>query len=219
MSHSTHVGFTRPSIAGSPTNKVITVSKFGGLRGASANASRVILEDIALHARGVGQNPHSLSDLGSAGISRAQHSPFRIVPQRGQVSEYDSEPPRSEYWRVFHECESRSYLANNPSHLRPETRSCTVESFAFPGCADVLAGEPAGNDVNASAPWLAVEGAHIIPDGELGKVSVSLPGKEHSPRVVSKFDSADGTVPEDEVSEDAAACPGKKVQASKFSSR
>ena len=29
---------------------------------------------------------------------RPQHSPFRIEPQRGQVSENFSEPPRSEGW-------------------------------------------------------------------------------------------------------------------------
>ena len=51
----------------------------------------------------------------------AQHSPARIIPQRGQVSENSSKPARSEDWGVFHEDEARSHLANDARHVRPHS--------------------------------------------------------------------------------------------------
>lgn len=57
--------------------------------------------------------------MGSAGMVRSEHSPFRIVPQRGQVPENNVKSPRSEYWAVLHEHVARSYLANDPRHVFP----------------------------------------------------------------------------------------------------
>ena len=49
-------------------------------------------------ARGVGQNPDPVPPVRSAGMVRAQHSPPRIIPHLGQVSENSSKPPKSEHW-------------------------------------------------------------------------------------------------------------------------
>ena len=139
----------------------------------------------------------------------SQHSPSSIEPQRGQVSENDSQPPRSEHWGVFHEHESRSYLANHSGHLAPESRSFTVDPRALARAGDVLTGKPTRDDVNAPPPRSPVEGAHVIPDREAGEDAVTLPGEQHATAVGIKLDSADGYVSEQEISEDSATGSGE----------
>jgi hypothetical protein len=126
-------------------------------------------------AVGVGSNPDAFSIVGSSGVVRSKHSPSRIKPHLGQVSENSSESSRSEYWAVFHEDESRSYFANNPPHLTPQSASLAVEPPPFPCGADVLARKAARNHVNNSLPWRSVEGANITPNGEWWKVPFILP--------------------------------------------
>jgi hypothetical protein len=125
----------------------------------------------------VGKNPDPFADMWGSHVSRSQHSPFRIEPQRGQVSEYSSKPSTSEHWGVLHERESRSYLANNPSHFRPEPTSLAVESIPSAGNADVLAWEASRNDINNASPWSAVKGSHVIPNRERRECSVVLSGQ------------------------------------------
>jgi len=144
-----------------------------------------------------------------SGVCRSQHSPPRIEPHRGQVSENPAKPPRSEHWRVLHEDESRSYFTNDSGHLAPEAGAFAVDACALAGAADVLTGEPACDDVDSTPPRSPVEGAHVVPDGEAGEVSVSLAGEEDASAVGIKFDSADGTMAEEEVCEDASTGPGE----------
>jgi hypothetical protein len=101
------------------------------------------------------------------------------------------------------------YLANDPGHFGPQSASFSVEAVTFSGNADILAGEASGDDVNASAPGNAVEGAHIVPDGELGEHSVPLSGKEYAAWVGSKLNSADGAPSKDVSAQDASSCPCK----------
>ena len=50
-------------------------------------------------ADGVGShNPDPVSTVRCAGMSSSQHSPSRIKPHLGQVSENSMKPPRSEHW-------------------------------------------------------------------------------------------------------------------------
>jgi hypothetical protein len=51
--------------------------------------------------------------MNSAGFVRAQHTPFRIEPQCGQVSKDCPESAKSKSWGIFHEDEPWSNLANN----------------------------------------------------------------------------------------------------------
>ena len=140
---------------------------------------------------GVGHNPDSVSLVRRSHVCRSQHSPFRIVPQRGQVSEYPSESPRSEHWRIFHEAEARSNFTDDSGHLHPEARPFTVKPCACPGCADVLAGEAARNHVNNSPPRSAVKGSHVIPDRERRQKAVILSLAEYSSGIAVVFDSTD----------------------------
>jgi hypothetical protein len=102
-------------------------------------------------------DPNPLASMRRANGGRSQHSPFSIVPERGQVTEDDTESANSESWGVFHEDEAGLYLANDPRHLSPEPRPLAVEACARAGDADILAREAARNDVNNASPRSAVK--------------------------------------------------------------
>jgi hypothetical protein len=57
-----------------------------------------------------------------------------------------------------------------------------------------LAGESSSKNVNCSSPGLAVEGADVIPDWEVGKDTISLPGEEDISWVLFDFTSSDWIV-------------------------
>jgi hypothetical protein len=152
--------------------------------------------------RMVGDNPYSVAVVRGrnnsvsrldGGIVCAQHSPSRIIPQRGQVPENNAEPPRSENWRVFHERVSRSNLANDAGHFSPQSGALSGDSGAFAGCADVLARESSRNHVNNASPWPSVKGANIIPNREGRQKSVILSGDKYACCVGVSFDGAHGS--------------------------
>jgi len=74
--------------------------------------------------------------------------PLRIVPARGKVSENSLQPPSKERCHVLHDDEARSYQANDPGHLGPETRVLAVDPDAPAGVADVGARESAADDID-----------------------------------------------------------------------
>jgi hypothetical protein len=160
-------------------------------------------------ARGVGHDPDPFALVRRTGIGRAQDTPPSIIPERGQVTEYTSEPSSNEVCGVFHERVLRSYLANDASKLAPKPRSFAVEASTGAIAADVLAGEPAANDVDGASPGLAVKRADIIPDGEWIEHTVPLASEQHAAAVGIKLDSADGAPAQQEPAQDAAACPCK----------
>jgi hypothetical protein len=139
----------------------------------------------------------------------SQHSPSRIIPQRGQVSENTSKPTRSEDWRVLHKHAARSYFADDSGHFHPEPATSAVDSLSFASRADVLAWEATADDIDRAAPGLAVKGPDIVPDREVGQVSVSLAGEQHAAGVGIKLNSATGAPSKEFAPQDAASCSCK----------
>jgi hypothetical protein len=142
----------------------------------------------------------------------SEHTPFCIIPQRGQVSENSSKPARSEHWAVFHERVSRSNLANNPCELRPQATSLAVDACAFSCRADILAWEAARNHVNNPAPRSTVKGANVVPNRERREKSVVLAGAQNSSGVGVALNSAHGSPSEEFASEYAATSAREKSQ-------
>jgi hypothetical protein len=76
----------------------------------------------------VGHQPTSVPLVWRTHVNRSQHSPFRIVPHLGQVSENTTKPPKSEGGRVFHKREGWSYFTDDSGHFHPQSASLTVKT-------------------------------------------------------------------------------------------
>jgi hypothetical protein len=145
----------------------------------------------------VGQYPNALALVKCSGIKRIEHSPFRIVPQRGQVPENNVKSPRSEYWAVLHERVAGSYLANDPRHVLPHSAPLSGNSCPLSGAADVLARKPSRYHINNPAPRSSVKGLNVIPNRERREKALILSGGKYSSGIGFPFDGAD-CVPSEE---------------------
>jgi hypothetical protein len=56
----------------------------------------------------VGNEPDSITDVIGANVASWYAVPFRIKPERGQVSENSVHPETKQAWCVFHDDELRS---------------------------------------------------------------------------------------------------------------
>jgi hypothetical protein len=160
----------------------------------------------------VGQNPDPFSLVIGAAIARGKHSPFRMEPHLGQVSKYSSESPRSEHWAVFHEDDSRSYFANDPSHFDPETASRAFETGSVSSGTDVLTGKSASHDINNSSPRSSVESPNVIPNRERRHGSIVLPRNEDGLGVGIKFNGANASMPEQLTCENSSTMAREKMK-------
>ncbi len=168
MNHSSHVGF------GTPRSQSFKLEQppFFFAR-ASAASERAPIASMQL---GVGSNPDSFPSMLGAKLGSSQHSPLRIKPQRGQVCKDSSKSSNSEHWAVLHKDELGSNFANDSGHFSPHAAALSVQAFAFPGCADILARKPARNHVNSAAPRSSVKGANVIPNWERRECAFILAG-------------------------------------------
>lgn len=102
--------------------------------------------------------------MGRADVARSMHVPLRIEPERGQVAEHAVESSSSESCAVLHEDVARSYLANDPSELLPETRALAVDPCALACGRDVLTGKTSHDEIHVASPGHSVEGADVGPN-------------------------------------------------------
>jgi len=68
---------------------------------------------------GVGHNPDPISSVRRTNGGSWYAVPFRIKPERGQVSENTLKSPSKQSCDVLHDDVAGSYLANNSGVLRP----------------------------------------------------------------------------------------------------
>jgi hypothetical protein len=158
----------------------------------------------------VGSNdPDPVALVRRSGMVRAQHSPPRIEPHLGQVSENSIEAPAGEEWRVLHEHVVRSYLANDSGHLAPESGLLAVESGAGSSAGDVLAREATRDEIHRSTPGSAAKSSNVVPDRERWEVAVPLPGEEDASAVRVDLNGADRPPSEEVPCEESATSSGK----------
>lgn len=80
---------------------------------------------------------------------RSRHAiPPRIKPARGQIPEYGIHAPSEQRGNVFHDDVNGSKLANDAGEFGPQPGALAREPRFCAGERDVLAGEPAANDVD-----------------------------------------------------------------------
>lgn len=135
----------------------------------------------------------------------AQHSPARIIPQRGQVCEDLVEAAVGEGGRIFHEDEARSNFAHDSVLFSPESASFSVKAETWAGNADVLAGESASDDIHHSMPRPTVKTSDVGPNREGWEASVILPSHEDGAGIFIDFDGADSAPAEEFAAEYAAS--------------
>lgn len=79
-----------------------------------------------------------------------------------ESQEYSIKPPNSESWDVFQEDESGLALANEPEGVKYKSASLAVQARSSSSNADVLAGEPAGDDIHGGQISPS-QRPHVIP--------------------------------------------------------
>lgn len=119
---------------------------------------------------GVGNKPDPITLMIGADGRSWYTVPDRIKPERGQVSENGSHPETKQAWNVFHDDEAGSNLANKAPILTPQTRSRTFEANSLSSEGDILAREPAADDIDGnsvSGKSVSCEGSDIFVAGHL----------------------------------------------------
>ncbi len=92
-----------------------------------------------------------------------EHTPLRIEPEPGQVSENVSQPVTKEAWHVLQEHVAGSHLANDAGNVGPEP-AVIVYAPLVPGHAERLAWETGRDESHLTAKEAAWEGREIVPD-------------------------------------------------------
>jgi hypothetical protein len=87
--------------------------------------------------------------------------PPRIVPERGQVSEYASESSSNEVCNVLHDDVSRSKCANDPLILAPQARARSSETRTRSSSANVLTRESAADDIRLLCSFVDVSNVAV----------------------------------------------------------
>jgi hypothetical protein len=126
-------------------------------------------------------------------IGSSQHCPLAVIPERGQVTEDNSESSSKQSWAVFHEDESGSNFANDARHVGPHPAALSGDACSLAGNADVLARESSRHHINTSSPRLAVKGANVIPNREGREKAVILSGGKYASCVGLPLNCTDGS--------------------------
>lgn len=140
--------------------------------------------------------------------------PFDTVPRLGQVPEDFAEIAEAKKPRdILQERDSWSHLAYDPDGVRPQVAPVRL-GLPLPGRAERLAWEPAADDVDEAPPGPPIEPADVPEHREPGEASFAHPPCERPPAMPVDLDRADRPMPKEDIAEDSAASPRKKVHSS-----
>jgi hypothetical protein len=145
-------------------------------------------------------------------VVRSKHSPFRIEPHLGQVSENSSESPRSEHWGVLHFDEAGFHFANDARHVEPQSAALSIDAGASAGATDVLAGKAARYDINTVAPRSSVKSRNVRPNWERLEASIVLPLCQNLCCVGITFNRDDGAPSKEAPAEHSSTSACEKSQ-------
>jgi hypothetical protein len=87
----------------------------------------------------------------------------------------------------------------------------SFDSGSCSGVTDVLAGEPAADDIDKPSPRLPVKGFNIVPDWEPWQDSVALPLEQDLSAIRFNLDSTYAGMSEKHSAKDSPACSCKKM--------
>ena len=163
-------------------------------------------------ALSVGHNPYPFAGLVAAKVGSSQHSPSRIKPHLGQVTEDDVNSPNKESCDVLHEDVARFNFANDAGHFLPQPAPRAFDAFLLAAVADVLARKAARYQVNKASPRSAVKTAHVRPNRESWEGSIGLSLRENLCGVGATLNGADGAPSQQVAAEYSATSACEKSQ-------
>jgi hypothetical protein len=137
--------------------------KFRGERPAERSATAFVLL-----ASGVGNNPYPVSSVRCTNGTRRNAMPFRIIPDRGQVSENNVQPSTKQRCHVLQDSVLWSNQANGSNDFPVESRTGSGQTGADPGKGNILTWE-SGCD-NIGFAFLEVVGCHVAVAGDAGEI-------------------------------------------------
>src|SRR5690606_9824206 len=91
---------------------------------------------------------NAITEVIGANGCRRNAIPFRIIPARGQISEYNVQPSRKQRCDVLHDDVAWSKLANDPGKLSPQAGTFAFNSGSLSCIANVLAGEASADEID-----------------------------------------------------------------------
>src|SRR5690606_37967367 len=103
--------------------------------------------DVSLAMR-VRNDKDSITDVIGANGCRRTAIPLRIIPARGQISEYNVQPSRKQRLDVLHDDVAWSKLANDRGKFSPQAGTFASNSGSLSGIADVLAWESSSDEID-----------------------------------------------------------------------
>ena len=128
-------------------------------------------------AVGVGQDEQAATPVACASFSRREQARFCAVTQLRQAGRDFGKSQIEMPFDVFGEDRPGSHFADDPRNLGPKVPGIGLAA-AFSGQAEGLAGITGREDMNAAAPWAAIEGFEIVPNRRWLQGRVFHPGHE-----------------------------------------
>jgi len=124
-------------------------------------------------ADGAGNEPSSLSPVRRSDMDSTHHGRLAGVAERFQVREDPVSAASSQSRDVLNDDEKGSQLADETGVFPPEPGALAIDAGALAGVADVLAREPAADDVNGNSicrESIGRERADIVITGDIRPV-------------------------------------------------
>jgi hypothetical protein len=130
---------------------------------------RVPSEALGVVQLRVRDDPYAVASVRGTNGASWYAVPFRIIPERGQGSENCIHPSRKQRADVLHDNETRSQFANKTGDFVEQAAPLAFKSCAKSCKADVLAWEPAADDIDGNSigsKSFCGKGAHVVIAGD-----------------------------------------------------
>jgi hypothetical protein len=174
INHSLHEGFGTPPSQRSRVTDLL-VSKFSA--SIDVHFRRMWSEEVGVGtecvARPVSNDPDAVTTVRRANVGRRDTMPFRIEPERMEISKDGVQSASAKLGAVFDDNDPRCDLVDKPCELAPKSAARIFESSTLAGDADTLAGKAPADCVNGNSigsKSLCGKLSNVMVTGHLGPV-------------------------------------------------
>jgi hypothetical protein len=144
-------------------------------------------------AVGVGQYEDATPTVAAANLSRCEEARLCHIAQPRKLSCDSGKSQGDMTFDIFEEDPFGLDFADNARNLRPKVTGIVL-AFALAGVSERLAWIAGREDMNAAAPWLAVERSKVAPDRRLCQGRVFHPCHESGRSMGFPLDVTDSSI-------------------------